>query len=130
MGREKVKPVVIHRSMIETFQTDLQFDFVVMMNVLEHCQDALAVFDKIKELLLPGGILVFRELLFHADEVKRLSAILYDAGHPLRVDQSVIDGFLQDFKPLMRAEYYVRREFRGLHLQDHELYYIGLRQGI
>jgi SAM-dependent methyltransferase len=120
------RPVSLEASMIESYQTDHCFDLVVMVNVLEHCQDATAVFQKIDDILRPGGVFVYHDKIYRASEVKRLSALIYDAGHPLRVDQSVVDAFLNHhFTPLMRAEYLVQTQFRDLPLTHPELYYIG-----
>lgn len=123
------RPAALHPTMIESFQTDQRFDLVVMINVLEHCQDALAVLAKIDEILLPGGLLVYHDKLYHAQEVQALLQRLYDAGHPLRVDRSVVDEFLnRRFRSWMRAEYWVETEFRGAPLSYAELYYIGQKQ--
>lgn len=122
------KPVTIEASMVETYQTDQRFDLVVVINVLEHCQDALKVFTKIDEILLPGGVFVYHDRIYHAQEVKRRSEIVYDAGHPLRVDQSIVEGFLVHFEMLMRAEYLVDAEFRGLRNSHYELYYVGQKK--
>lgn len=125
MGR----PITIEPSMIETYHTDQRFDLVVMINVLEHCQDATAVLNKIDEILGPEGILVFHDKLYEVEDIKRLSKVLYDAGHPLRVDQSVIQRYLhQNTSLLMQAQYRVQSEFRGLSLRYYDLYYIGQKR--
>lgn len=123
------KKVIIENSMIENYHTINRFDLVVMINVLEHCQNANEVFNKIDQILLPEGIFVYHDKIYNAIEVDRLSSVLYDAGHPLKVDQSIIEEFLErHFKPLMRAEYYVNSEFHGLQTTDHEIYYIGQKK--
>jgi SAM-dependent methyltransferase len=122
------RPVQLITSMIETYQTNLRFDLVVMVNVLEHCQDADRVFGKILELLCPGGILVYADVVYDAADVLTLSSTLYDAGHPLRVDRSVVDQFLdKQFVSLMRAEYLRETSFRNIQLQNYELYFVGKR---
>lgn len=123
------KKVIIEKSMIETYKTINRFDLVVMINVLEHCQNATAVFEKIDQVLLPEGIFVYHDKIYNAIEVERLSSVIYDAGHPLKVDQSIIEEFLErHFKPLMRAEYYVNSEFHGLPTSYREIYYIGQKK--
>lgn len=120
------RSLVLESSMIEAYQPDQRFNLVVMINVLEHCQDAMAVLNKIDELLTPDGVLVFHERLYQAREVERVANVIYDAGHPLRVAQPVIDEFLDHhFIPLMRAQYLVQSEFRGSLLHYHDLYFIG-----
>ena len=119
------RPVTTVASMIEDYAPSGPFDLVVMINVLEHCQDAERVLSKIDEILVPGGVLVYHDKMYRAQAVRELLRVLYDAGHPLRVDQSVVDGFLaRSFTPLMRAEYRVASEFRGVPLDYSELYAI------
>jgi len=122
------RPVTLVRSTIESFETTERFDLVVMVNVLEHCHDAYAVLAKIDEILAPGGVFVYHDKMYDAVGIGRLMAAVYDAGHPLRVDQSVVDAFLQArFTPLFRAVHPVHQEFRGLRLDHEDLYYIGRR---
>jgi SAM-dependent methyltransferase len=120
------RPVTIEKSMIETYETNKNFDLVVMINVLEHCQNAAAVLKKVDQILLPEGIFVYHDKMYKAAEVERLLSVSYDAGHPLRVDQSMIEEFLsKHFEPLMRAEYLVHAEFHGLRTSYREIYFIG-----
>jgi SAM-dependent methyltransferase len=130
-GGARGKPVRLVTSMIEEFETAEQFDLVVMVNVIEHCQDVDRVFAKILSLLAPGGTFLFADRLYRADEVRRLAEVLYDAGHPLRVDRSVVSDFLaQNFDPLMRAEYAATESFRGVEFRNDEIYFIGRRRPV
>jgi SAM-dependent methyltransferase len=123
------QPINLHNSMIETFQTDLKYDLIVMINVLEHCQDAEAVFAKILDLLSPSGIFVFHDVLYNVEQTQRLAAIIYDAGHPLQVEISIINQFLEQyFTPLMHAEYNKEDNFKGIQWNRTDLYFIGKRQ--
>ena len=120
------RPVTQVASMIESFETKERFDLVVMVNVLEHCRDAHAVFARIDGMIEPGGILVYHDKVYDAGRVRELLSVLYDAGHPLRVDRSVVDSFLESrFEPLLRREHPVHEEFRGVRLEHPELYFIG-----
>lgn len=118
--------VFLHPVMIESFKIDTRFDLVILINVLEHCQNAEAVFSKIRQILSPEGIFVFGDVLYEARDVKRFAKKTYDAGHPLRVDRRIIDKFLSScFIPLMRSEYLVERKFHGVPLRYYELYFMG-----
>jgi SAM-dependent methyltransferase len=120
------RPVTLVPSAIESYETAARFDLVVMINVLEHCRDADIVLARIDEILSPGGILVFHDKEYDAEAVRRLAGVLYDAGHPLRVDRSVVDSFLSArFAPLLRAEHPVHEEFRGVPIDYAELYTIA-----
>lgn len=127
-GGFRGRPVTLIPSTIEDFEAAEQFDLVVMINVLEHCRDAHGVLARIDGMLRPGGVFVYHDKMYEARAVERLLAVLYDAGHPLRVDHSVVDSFLEDrFTPLFRAVHPVREEFRGVRVDYGELYYIGQR---
>jgi SAM-dependent methyltransferase len=121
-------PVRLEKAMIEAYQIDLQFDLVVMINVLEHCQDADKVFAKVLEIVKPGGIFVFADTLYEADEIRRLMPVIFDAGHPLKVDRRVVERYLlNNFEPLMQADYVSKRVFHGVQLVNHHHYFIGER---
>jgi SAM-dependent methyltransferase len=121
-------PVRLERAMIETYQANLQFDLVVMINVLDHCQDADRVFEKVLEITKPGSIFVFADTLYDADEIRRLIPVIYDAGHPLRVDRRVVERYLlSNFEPFMQAGYMSKRVFHGVELANYLHYFIGKR---
>lgn len=101
-GRE----VQLHATPIEDFQTSERFDLVVMLNVIEHCRDTYAIFEKIRTILEPGGVFIFEDKIYNAQEIEAKRATTFDAGHPLQIDVSVLDEFLtSEFDPLMRAVY-------------------------
>ncbi len=123
------RPVVIEQSKIEDFQTTHQFDLVVMINVIEHCQDVNAIFNKILQIIPQGGTFVFHDVLYDASEVSQTLSVSYDAGHPLRVDQALVHRFLEDhFEPSMHAQYWIDQEFCGHKLPRQEIYYVGKRR--
>ena len=129
IGGWRGRPVCLAPSMIEAFQTPEKFDLLVMINVVEHCLDADAVLAKVSSLLAPGGIFVFGDRLYDAPAVQQLASVLYDAGHPLRVDRSVINGYLAGgFDPLFRAEYRFDQTFHGVRQAGDELYFIGAKR--
>jgi hypothetical protein len=88
------RPVTLVADMIEHYATPNPFDLVVMINVIEHCQDAERVLRVIDEILAPGGVLVYHDKMYESDGVRALLGRVYDAGHPLRVDRAVVDHFL------------------------------------
>lgn len=107
-----------------------RYDLVVMINVLEHCFDATAIFDKILSILPPGGVLVFHDKLFDPLEVAEDVRTRFDAGHPLRVGRPVIEAFLNDhFTPLYRRAEKVADEFEDIDLSREGVYFIGERNG-
>ena len=117
--------------MIETFQTDLRFDLVIIINVLEQFQNAHGVFSKILELLEPGGTLIYHDRKYLAQKIVRLAKTANDVGHPLRVDQSLVDSFLtQNLEARMRVEYFGVREFCGVRFKEAEIYCVGEKKSV
>ncbi|MEZ4223833.1 MAG: class I SAM-dependent methyltransferase [Polyangiaceae bacterium] len=126
VGGLRGKPVTLHRCGIEDFESTLKFDFVVMINVIEHCRDAEAIFEKIEGMLEPGGIFVFEDKVYHADAVGSQIGTTFDAGHPLAVDVAVLESFLsRSYDPLMHATY---REVVSGGRSKQSLYFIGKKR--
>ena len=74
-----------------------QFDLIFMTNVIEHCMDAIKVYNNIWKLLKPGGVLVFQEHHYHGYQV--------DPGHPIKVSKLLNDKFAANFEPIFRREF-------------------------
>ncbi|HEY2090735.1 MAG TPA: class I SAM-dependent methyltransferase [Thermoanaerobaculia bacterium] len=107
-----------------------RYDLVVMINVLEHCFDATVIFQRILEILPPGGVLVFHDKLFEPSEIADDVRTRFDAGHPLRVGRPVIEAFVNDhFTPLYRRAEKVADEFDDIDLTRDGIYFIGERNG-
>lgn len=91
-------PVTTVASAIEEWKPETKYNTVVMTNVLPHCYDAAAVFEKIRQILAPGGWLVFHECAREPAPLEH-----YDVGHPLIVTEPVINEFLSGFEPVWRS---------------------------
>jgi SAM-dependent methyltransferase len=115
---------------IEEMPSPRRYDLVVIINVLEHCFDATTIFEKILDVLPPGGVLVFHDKLFEPAEIEDDVRIRFDAGHPLRVARPVIESFVNDhFTPLYRRIEKVADEFEDIDLTRDGIYFIGERKG-
>lgn len=77
------------------------YDTIIMINVLPHCQDAQKVSEWVDKHLRKGGYLVFGEPVRDIDPAR-----IYDVGHPLSFNQSVIDTFLKPYKEKFRRDNY------------------------
>lgn len=120
--RWKVRTV---SSPIEEYHTDERYDLVVIINVLEHCYLASAVFNKVLSLTAPGGIVVFHDKLVPVNAIRELAVVVYDAGHPLRVPEEAILSFLnRHFEPL----YTHRTAVVGDVYSYDALYFIGRKR--
>ena len=96
-----------------------KFDAVIMMNVIEHCFDVNAIFDKILQILNKDGIFIFADVYFK--DVRTLVSNLYDAGHPLRLSELKMNEFLKNFKSIFDKRYH------GLFGQEwrNDIYFVG-----
>ena len=79
---------------IESFSSHEVYDLVVVINVLEHCFSVAQFCERLISLTAPNGILVFHDKLIPASVLKSFVRNIYDAGHPLRVADSLILEFL------------------------------------
>ncbi len=93
--------VILINSAIEDSKTRLKFDTIVIINVIPHCRDALAVFEFIRKHLKVGGHLVMGEF-----PREHPASLHYDAGHPIALKAHVIEGFLAEFDEVYRNGYY------------------------
>jgi SAM-dependent methyltransferase len=115
---------------IEEMPARSGYDMVVMLNVLEHCYDARTIFKTIAAILKPGGVFVFHDKLFAANEVAEDVATRFDAGHPLRVGGELIESFLdQNFTPRFSRRGVVEDAFEEHDLSREGIYFIGERKG-
>ena len=118
-------PVETVASSIEEFKPAEPYDLLVMANVLEHCYDVPAIFQRILQCLKPGGVLVFGDNVFRQEHLPGLLANQFDAGHPIRVTEPLITKFLQEnFSELYHQRFY------GGYDQPHriDVYFIGTRR--
>lgn len=124
-GQIGTVPVTTVALPMEEYEPPHEFDLVVMINVLEHCFDVPRVFDTILRCLQPSGILVFADNAYRATDVAAVAKHQYDCGHPIRVTEDYVDGFLNNhFSPLHA------RKFYGLYDQVHRIdtYFIGRKE--
>jgi hypothetical protein len=70
-------------------------DLLVMVNVLEHCRDARAVLSNVLAALSTEAIVAIGDVFFVDDAVRAALHRRYDAAHPLRVTQSILDPLLE-----------------------------------
>jgi SAM-dependent methyltransferase len=114
---------------IETMPTTATYDLVVMVNVIEHCYDVEAMFAKLLAITVPGSTFVFHDKYYEHGDVVQSASRSYDAAHPLRVDKSVIEGFLQKyFTPAFTRITDHEQTFMGEHMTWQSGYFIGTRR--
>lgn len=68
-----------------------QYDTVIMVNVIEHCSDAIKIFTNLYNAVKPGGVLVFEDsMVFKAPKNS-------DTCHPLQITKKFYDHFFSKF---------------------------------
>ncbi len=112
---------------IEDMDDNRKYDLIVMINVLEHCQNANKIFENILKMANDNAIFVFSDKYYkHEQIVNKVSNMAFEAGHPLLVDKTVIERFLElnfktIFKKITRKDYVVH-DFDWSH---DSLYFVG-----
>ncbi len=103
------------------FATDY-FDLVVMINVLDHVQDATRCLQQALRITRPGGFLLVGQDLTSEEDVQRSPAAQQDIGHPIRIHHEDLDALLLDrVTPLIRR---VLARARGRNPEAHYGTYI------
>ncbi|MEM7116249.1 MAG: methyltransferase domain-containing protein [Chloroflexota bacterium] len=68
-------------------------DLVLLINVLDHVQDAIVVLDNVFRILKPGAFFVFGQDL--TDEID-MNNTEEDVGHPIRIHHDELDRWIAD----------------------------------
>jgi len=84
-------------SSIEDYVFGKKYDIVVMLNVLEHCMDIDFIFKKIKVILKDDGLFIFGDCCIKNEMISDLINNLYDTGHPLRITESKLDSYIDEY---------------------------------
>jgi len=106
-----------------------QYDTVVMINVLEHVQNALQILENLYNSLKPGGILVLSDRWW--DNYNFYGQLINDEFlgkdrmyHPIRMKKGIFDHFMSLFDPIFEnwvAQAFVSRGATGI-------YFIGTKK--
>lgn len=81
---------------------DNHFDLVVMINVLDHVQDAAKCMQNLIRVIKPSGILVLGQDLTNEQDLVALKMDAGADGHPIKLDAEWFRPFLDDhFTPII-----------------------------
>lgn len=84
-------------------QHSQRYDALVVMNVIEHVQNAFSFLQGLHQVLKPGGVLIFHERFWPTPPAA--DPILGRGGlHPIRINRGVLDKFLQHFDVILKNE--------------------------
>ena len=123
-------PVTLIMAGGEELRMGSRYDTVIMINGIEHCQDAIRVLRNVYDALKPGGLFVFHERYFdfYSGRPYELHESLLDfIFHPIRINRNFFEWFLSHFEQV----YYVESRFSGGRSADdknNELYFIGRKK--
>lgn len=79
------------------------FDSLMMVNVLEHTQDAFAVLHNVWASLKPGGVLIFQDMAF--DRAPQMGGNPGELSmHPVHLRSAALDFFLSHFTEIFRND--------------------------
>jgi SAM-dependent methyltransferase len=116
---------------IESMPTDELYDMVILINVLEHCYDVSVVFQKVLDIMAEGSMIIFHDTYYEHTKVVSVAKTTYDAAHPLKVDKSLIDEFLNNnFEAIYKnvQKHIEPVEWLGEILTWEEVYFIGMKK--
>lgn len=83
------------------FATDY-FDLAVMINVLDHVQDARRCMENLIRVVKPGGILILGQELTNEEDLKAVRDDPGAVGHPIKLDHGWFAPYLEkDFQPII-----------------------------
>ncbi len=96
------------------------FDLVIMINVLDHVQDAFRCLAAATSLVKPGGLLLLgQDLTAEEDDIE-------DVGHPIRLHLTDILPYLTNFEPVLQ-ETLTRKQGRNPSVHYATLVFAGRR---
>jgi SAM-dependent methyltransferase len=78
------------------------FELVVMINVLDHVQNAGRCLQNVIDILKPGGLLILGQDLTNEEDLKVLQRDPGLPGHPIKLDEHWFEPFLSRFEPRLK----------------------------
>jgi SAM-dependent methyltransferase len=78
------------------------FDLAVMINVLDHVQDARRCMENLVKIVRPGGLLVLGQDLTDDQDLQKLKEDGGAVGHPIKLNHEWFEPFLQGFEPIIK----------------------------
>ena len=104
---------------------DNYFDLVVMINVLDHVQDAVKCMENVTRVVKPGGILIIGQDLSNEQDLQAMKDDAGAVGHPIKLDAEWFQPFLgKGFEPIIN-KVLSREEGRAPEYHYGELLFAG-----
>lgn len=119
----KTQKVLGYTKPLEELECD-PVDCVICINVLDHVFSVKKCFEKFKELLRPGGVLILGQDL-KDDSDRNNDVVKNDKMHPIMLDDKEVDNFLgEDYKVLYK-KVLTREESRYPKYNSGTYFFIG-----
>lgn len=103
------------------------FDTLLVINVLEHVQNAYKHLTNIYNSIKPGGLLIFHERYFEKPGMPDGVVLGDNLLHPIRVTKVILDSFLSRFEPIME-HWDGTTGFKVRNMQEKGVYFIGTKK--
>ncbi len=122
------KPVDVSSAPLEdlTFH-DSMMNLVVCINVLDHIRDMEQCIRQMARVSSPGALLLLGQDLSNDEDFQRQPDSWEDAGHPMKVDEEILDSFLEKYQFMNVTKKILPRE-EGRNPPYHYGTYIGILQ--
>jgi len=78
------------------------FDLAVMINVLDHVEDARRCMENLVRIVRPGGLLVLGQDLTDEQDLEALRRDPGATGHPIKLNHEWFEPFLRSFQPVLK----------------------------
>jgi 2-polyprenyl-6-hydroxyphenyl methylase/3-demethylubiquinone-9 3-methyltransferase len=78
------------------------FDLAVMINVLDHVQDADRCMRNLVNVIRPGGLLIVGQDLTNEEDLRALQRDPGAVGHPIKLDHKWFEPHVQRFQPVIK----------------------------
>lgn len=84
--------IKLHSITAESFHSERFYDTIILVNTLEHTENAVSILHNIYALLKSGGILVFGEEFATSFQLQ-----IADPCHPIRIQRALFEEYLELF---------------------------------
>lgn len=145
--KEKMKEITPHCIDIFNFETDMQYDVIICSEVIHLIDDVLGLFEKVFNLLSPGGVFVIRTstleqlakrewyiffpMCKYIDILRHKSKELLESASELSGFNSFVEEEIDESCYLDKASYvdrFRKKSYSTLHLIEEEDFITGLKK--
>ena len=128
LGKSVTKVIAVRISApLEELRLSRKVDLIICINVLDHVRSVSECFERMKEHLSPGGILIVGQDLSNDEDFKLCPESWVDVAHPIKLDMETCNKHLEKYKPIF-LKILGRHEGRNPNAHYATLLFAGLVQ--